>query len=176
MPLTFNFPSRNIATKIHCFCLFATHFHELTSLSDEVPTVKNLHVTAMTSSGTLTLLYKVKPGVCDQSFGIHVAELAHFPKSVIEFAKQKAAELEDFQGNTAALGEGIVDPDTGTSPAKRRRLIKQDGEEIIKDFLTQVAKLSVETMTEGQLAHEMSILKDKMLARKDPYIQDLLAN
>lgn len=168
--------SQNIATKIHCFCLFATHFHELTSLSDEVPTVTNLHVTAMTSSGTLTLLYKVKPGVCDQSFGIHVAELAHFPKSVIEFAKQKAAELEDFHGNTAALGEGIVDPDTGTSPAKRRRLIKQDGEEIIKDFLTQVAKLSVETMTEEQLAHEMSILKDKMLARKDPYIQDLLAN
>lgn len=53
---------------------------------------------------------------------------------------------------------------------------QQDGEEIIKDFLTQVAKLSVETMTEEQLAHEMSILKDKMLARKDPYIQDLLAN
>ena len=53
---------------------------------------------------------------------------------------------------------------------------QQDGEEIIKDFLTQVAKLSVETMTEEQLAHEMSILKDKMLARKDPYIQDLLAS
>lgn len=126
----------------------------------------------------MTVLDSLGPyhSVCDQSFGIHVAELAHFPKSVIEFAKQKAAELEDFQGNTAALGEGIVDPDTGTSPAKRRRLIKQDGEEIIKDFLTQVAKLSVETMTEEQLAHEMSILKDKMLARKDPYIQDLLAN
>lgn len=167
--------SQYISTKIRCFCLFATHFHELTSLADEVSTVRNLHVTAMTSSGTLTLLYKVKPGVCDQSFGIHVAELAHFPTSVIEFARQKAAELEDFQGSTAVLGEGIIDSDTGTSPAKRRRLVKQEGEELIRDFLSQVAKLSVETMTEDQIAYQVSKLKDDILARNNSYIQDILA-
>ena len=53
---------RHIATELKSFCLFATHFHELTSLADIVPSVSNLHVSAMTVDGSLTLLYKVKPG------------------------------------------------------------------------------------------------------------------
>lgn len=59
-----HFLYRHIATRLCCFCLFATHFHELTSLSDSVPTVSNRHVTAIASSdNTLTLLYKVHKGI-----------------------------------------------------------------------------------------------------------------
>lgn len=63
-------PSRHIASEIHAFCLFATHFHELTALDQQISHVKNLHVVAHVSTSDdarkekdITLLYRVEPGV-----------------------------------------------------------------------------------------------------------------
>lgn len=85
-----------IATEINCFCLFATHFHEMTAMEKELANVKNLYVSALAVGDQLTMLYKVKEGVIDRSYGIHVAEMLKFPEEVLKEAKALANELENF--------------------------------------------------------------------------------
>lgn len=68
----------------------------MTTLHETVQHVKNLHVAVhVGDEHEVTLLYQVNEGVGDRSFGIHVAELANFPKPVIALAKRKADELDD---------------------------------------------------------------------------------
>ncbi len=85
-----------LATDIDCLCLFATHFHEMTTMEKEIPNVKNLFVSALAEGDQLTMLYKVKEGVIDRSYGIHVAEMLKFPEEVLIEARMLAEKLENF--------------------------------------------------------------------------------
>jgi DNA mismatch repair protein MSH2 len=96
--------SEHLALRARCFTLFATHFHEITALEDELPrgVARNYHVSAATSGsgseGVITFLYALRPGPCPSSFGIAVARLAAFPPEVIAMATQRAAKLEATSG------------------------------------------------------------------------------
>lgn len=74
--------------------LFSTHYHELTVLEEELPKVKNVHVSAMEQNGKLVFLHKIKEGAADKSYGIHVAELAELPQALIQRANEILLELE----------------------------------------------------------------------------------
>jgi len=68
--------------------LFSTHYHELTILENELTKLKNVHVSAIEQNGKVVFLHKVKEGAADESYGIHVAELAELPRELIERAKE----------------------------------------------------------------------------------------
>ena len=163
--------SEHIVKQIKCFAMFATHFHELTALVEEFPQVQNLHVVAhIGDTGNkdqrqVTLLYKVEDGVCDQSFGIHVAELVRFPQKVINMAKRKADELEDFstkheEGYTAHSKQDV-----------------EEGSRLLKEMLAQWKR-----ETEGrEMSKDDQVAKMKELVRgneqllKNPFFQSVKA-
>ncbi|MGK5085908.1 DNA mismatch repair protein MutS [Bdellovibrionota bacterium FG-1] len=84
-----------IATQIKARTLFATHYHELTRLVGTLPRLANMHMAVESGAGgKLRFLYKLKEGPTNESFGIHVANLAGLPKPVIKKAWKILEELE----------------------------------------------------------------------------------
>jgi len=77
-----------------CRSLFATHYHELTALSERLDRVANATMRVTEFQGEVVFLHEVTSGAADRSYGIQVARLAGLPTSVVERAKQILAELE----------------------------------------------------------------------------------
>jgi DNA mismatch repair protein MutS len=71
-----------------CRTLFATHYHEITSLSDRLPRVRNLHVTVREWEDGIVFLHRIEAGRADRSYGIHVAKLAGLPREAVSRAEE----------------------------------------------------------------------------------------
>lgn len=80
--------------KIGCKTLFATHYHELLDLEQELDGVKNYSVAVKKHSDSIRFLRKIVPGGVDDSYGIAVAKLAGLPEQVVKRANQLLAEME----------------------------------------------------------------------------------
>ena len=88
-----------IDSAIHAKTLFSTHYHELTDLEEEHPSMKNVHVDVRERKQEIEFRYRVIEGRADKSYGINVAKLAHLPAVVLDRASQllNTFESQDHQ-------------------------------------------------------------------------------
>jgi DNA mismatch repair protein MutS len=86
-----------------CRALFATHYHELTGLAEELPHATNLSLRAKEWKQDLVFLHEVQPGPADRSYGVQVARLAGLPRSAVRRAEQVLRQLEAKPGQLETL-------------------------------------------------------------------------
>lgn len=84
----------HIHNKIKCKTLFATHFHELTTLDQRLKHLENYHVRVVEDNGEIKFLHKVQKGGTNKSYGIEVAKLAGMPIEVVNRAKELLSQNE----------------------------------------------------------------------------------
>ncbi len=118
----------HLATVNRAWCLFATHYFELTALAQRHPGIANVHLDAVEHGDALVFLHAVKDGAANRSFGLQVARLAGVPRRVIDQARGVLADLENRSSTAAAAVDraqlslfappaSAVAPDGATGPA-----------------------------------------------------------
>jgi len=95
--------------------LFATHYHELTRLSESLPRLRNYSVTVKEWNDEIIFVRQVTPGSSERSFGIQVARLAGLPDGVVGRAKQILASLEAEDSPAEPIQIQVAAPESPTS-------------------------------------------------------------
>ncbi|NDJ52201.1 MAG: DNA mismatch repair protein MutS, partial [Chloroflexi bacterium] len=121
--------------------LFATHYHELTELENILPNVINYHVAVAEQGDQVVFLHSIRQGKADKSYGIHVADLAGVPKSVVQRAAEILDELES-QHNVWAISGLEENNPQGDEP--QQLSFVQDGPNPV---IEELRKLRVEEMS-----------------------------
>ena len=136
--------------KLGAKTLFATHYHELSTMEEKLSNVKNYNIAVKKRGDQMIFLRKIVPGATDDSYGIEVAKLAGIPNAVINRARQILEELESGKGDVAI--HKTPEPDDQISMLDLRG----------QDICDALEKITLETLTPIEAMNELYRLK-KML-------------
>ncbi len=131
--------------------LFATHYHELTELAKILPRVRNFNMAVTEEGGKVVFLRKVVPGGADKSYGVHVAQLAGLPKSVIHRAQEVLANLETNRSR----------PQQGQVRRFKKELPQQLSFFTIPALVDEIFELDVDSMSPLEAITKLYELKQK---------------
>lgn len=143
-----------LENKLDVKTLFSTHYHELTDLENEIPSVKNVHVKAEEESGNgLTFYHKVIPGAVKKSYGIEVAALAKLPNDVIYRSRQLMNALEASNENEMSISKQQLNNE-----------ILSDNQQLVDklESLHQLIDVDINNMTPMEAMIQLTKIKQEM--------------
>jgi len=136
--------------KLGAKTLFATHYHELSTMEQKLSNVKNYNIAVKKRGDQMIFLRKIVPGATDDSYGIEVAKLAGIPNAVINRAREILDELES--GKSEVVVQKVAEPEDQLSMLDLRS----------QDVCAALEKITLETLTPIEAMNELYRLK-KML-------------
>ena len=128
--------------------LFATHYHELSTIEAELPNVKNYNIAVKKRGDQMIFLRKIVPGATDDSYGIEVAKLAGLPTAVIARAREILSELE-AEGGVSRPAAAAAEPEDQISLLDLRS----------QQVCAALEAITVETLTPIEAMNELYKLK-----------------
>jgi DNA mismatch repair protein MutS len=146
----------HIHDRIRAKTLFATHYHELTALADELSGVGNLHVAVKESNDQILFIRKVEPGAADRSYGIEVARLAGLPLQVIERAR---SVLLHHEVRERSVSEKLA-PGDANAPLQIRLF-----EPVNQGLADQIRALSIDELRPIEALRILQDLQQELLKR-----------
>ena len=96
-------------SRVQARTLFATHYHELNEMEKNFPRIKNFNVSVKEVDGKIIFVRKLEKGGSEHSFGIHVAEIAGMPRSIVKRANIILKELEKDNSQVGSVGKAAVE-------------------------------------------------------------------
>ena len=136
--------------KLGAKTLFATHYHELSTIEAELPNVKNYNIAVKKRGDQMIFLRKIVPGAADDSYGVEVAKLAGLPGAVVSRAREILAELESQNGVQRVI--------VNEEPADQISMLDLRSQQVC----AALSAITVETLTPIEAMNELYKLK-KML-------------
>jgi DNA mismatch repair protein MutS len=144
--------------KLGARTMFATHYHELTELAEVLPRVRNYNVAVTEEDGHIVFLRRIVPGGADRSYGIHVAELAGMPPTVVRRADEVLLTLEgrgDKERRREAMRQAPAQPNEQT-PDMQLSLVAPPASHPVVEALNDI---EVEDLTPIQALTKLYELK-----------------
>ena len=127
--------------------LFATHYHELSTIEAELPNVKNYNIAVKKRNDQMIFLRKIVPGATDDSYGVEVAKLAGLPNPVIARAREILSELEQGGGKNVQVVSAPADDQISMLDIRSQQVCDA------------LSRLTVETLTPIEAMNELYKLK-----------------